>query len=522
MRTDRSIGCTAALALLAACPAGSLEGAGPEGTMGGKIIGMYVHQHWPYNHPYAARTWTLGDWCGYADGLKQLGYNTIMVWPMLETIPDPPTPSDRAMLDKMARVVDMLHSDFGMKVWIALCPNVGADSPRARQTSFEKRHFFYCDTRINPGDPAAMQRMIDRRAKLLAPLAKVDAVSIIDSDPGGYPGSTNAEFVALLGAHRRLFDRLRPGIELVYWMHVGWEGYCRFYNTGAFSWGTPQEKLDTLERLKELDPKPWGIANGLEFARKLNLQSRVISFSYGQIEGEPSFPMTNFGGDGAYKGGQNATKRGLMGNAQTHCVQLPNTFAFARGATGQSLTTDDYVRFADDLIPGQGRLIVRAWQATAGQDAAAMRAIAGELDALRNEQLVPGRLVGLLFGSPRRFITDLVMQLRVRAGFESLRSAVDRKQNPKEPFREFVTAVAAWQKQHGYENAWWWPGLNETLAKLNQPGITAVLSTQFSIESVPPPDWKGTGYDYTHTMLSLTESYTRRLIKAMKKAMKDM
>jgi len=27
-----------------------------------KILGMYVHQHWPYNHPYAARTWTLADW----------------------------------------------------------------------------------------------------------------------------------------------------------------------------------------------------------------------------------------------------------------------------------------------------------------------------------------------------------------------------------------------------------------------------------------------------------------------------
>ena len=47
-------------------------------------VGMYVHQHWPYKHPYAARTWTLEDWRGYADGLKKLGYNTIMIWPLLE------------------------------------------------------------------------------------------------------------------------------------------------------------------------------------------------------------------------------------------------------------------------------------------------------------------------------------------------------------------------------------------------------------------------------------------------------
>ena len=38
-------------------------------------------------------------------------------------------------------------------------------------------------------------------------------------------------------------------------------------------------------------------------------------------------------GDVAYQGGKDATERGLMGNAQTHCLQLPNTFAFARGGS---------------------------------------------------------------------------------------------------------------------------------------------------------------------------------------------
>ena len=72
------------------------------------VVGLYVHQHWPYKHPYAARTWTLEDWRGFAGGLKQLGYNTVKIWPMLETMPDPLTPSDRASLEKHRRVIDML------------------------------------------------------------------------------------------------------------------------------------------------------------------------------------------------------------------------------------------------------------------------------------------------------------------------------------------------------------------------------------------------------------------------------
>src|ERR1700749_4031321 len=79
------------------------------GGANGKVVGMYIHQHWPYKHPYAARTWTLEDYRGYARGLKQLGFNTLVIWPLLETMPDPLTPSDRAQLNTISKVIDMLH-----------------------------------------------------------------------------------------------------------------------------------------------------------------------------------------------------------------------------------------------------------------------------------------------------------------------------------------------------------------------------------------------------------------------------
>ena len=473
-----------------------------------RIIGMYVHQHWPYNHPYAARTWTVDDWRGYADGLKKIGYNTILVWPMLETMPDPLTPSDQANIAKIASVIDMLHKDLGMRVYLVLCANVGAHSEEAAKATFERRHFFSCDTRINPGDPAAVKRLIDWREKLLRPLAAIDGVAIIDSDPAGYPGSTIQEFVNLLSEHRKMFDRLRPGIELWYWMHVGWPGYCRFYQTGKFSWSTPEELLDTLARFKALNPEPWGIANGLASAEKLGIADRVISFNYGRIEAEPSFPMTNFGGNTAWEGGKSPTPRGVMGNAQTHCVQLPNTFAFARGAAGQPLTDADYVRFADDLLQGQGTRIVQAWQALAGKDATRMGELADTLEQLPDSALQPGRLKGLLFGDPRRFVNDLVMQLRLRAAYTSLVAAIQAKVDTKGPFARFVAATEIWQKQHGYENAWWWPELDETLRKLNAPAINAVLGSQFSIEAGPDPKSKLSPFEQVQANLRRTESYT--------------
>ena len=149
----------------------SVGGAATTNELPGNLVGMYIHQHWPYNYPYAARTWQVEDYRGYCGALKTLGYNTVMIWPLLETMPSPLTASDRANLKKIAAVIDMLHRELGMRVYIALCPNVGAKDGEARKAPFEKRHFFYCDTRVNPADPQALAPT-DRAAQGALPPAR--------------------------------------------------------------------------------------------------------------------------------------------------------------------------------------------------------------------------------------------------------------------------------------------------------------------------------------------------------------
>lgn len=498
----------------------------PRSTDSKGIIGMYVHQHWPYKHPYAARTWTVDDYRGYADGLTRLGFNTVMIWPLLEITPSPLTPSDRANLEKTARVIDVLHREFKMRVWLALCPNVAANNQEAAKYPLIQRHFFYCDTRVNPADPAAMAKMIAWRAELLRPLKQIDAVAIIDSDPGGYPGSTNQPFLDLLAAHRKMLAQLRPGIELYYWMHAGWQAYARLYETGVFRWGTADEARDVLTRLKKLNPEPWGITvnalgtlfpppdrTHLAIATRLGLASKAIGFSYGAIEGEPTFPMTNFGGDHAFSAGGTKAPRGVMGNAQTHCVQLPNTFAFSRGATGKPMTASDYLAFADDLIVGRGQVIVDGWKALASDNPAAKREMATKLEEISRTQLSTGPLKGLLFGDPRRFLTDLVMMLRLEAAFKDFVTAVDHHRGLKSSLQRFAVAAEVWQKQHGYECAWSWPKLAESLRGLKSPALAAVV------------DEKGQGqsaFERVEDGLRITETYTRRLIAAMHKADENM
>jgi len=489
-------------------------------AMPGKMIGMYVHQHWSYSHPYAARTWTLEDWRGYADGLKRLGYNTVMIWPMLETMPDPLTPSDTAHLDKMTRIIDMLHSEFGMWVYITLTPNVVAKDAEAAKYTFEDRPFFYCDDRVNPADTAACAAMMKWREQLLRPLAAMDGLTIIDSDPGGYPNSTNAEFVRLLADHQTLLNRLRSGIEVVYWIHAGWRAYGRFYATGVFEWGKDGEIEDTVRGLVDRLAEPWGITGArLSVVEQAGQGARMFPFPYGLIEGEPSFPMTNYNLDLAERIKKEIGPRGIMGNAQSHCLQLPNTFAFARGAQGHPVSEADYGSFAEDLIPGGGKRIADAWKALAGTDAAAMRAATDALSALKKGTLVAGPLRGLLFGDPDRFINDLILQLQQRAAFETFCAAafatpVDQPVLA-ETLGQFAMSSDAWQRVHGYKNMWVWPRMEEALRKVGDKGLDAVLVAR---------DYQGEGttpFDKLKDGFLRVETYTPRLIAAMKTAVES-
>jgi hypothetical protein len=497
-----------------------------DGPADNRLVGMYMHEAWVYCRPYAARAWTDGDWHNYLDGLHRLGFNLVSIWPLLETMPGPPTPSDQAKLDQHRRVIDMAHDEFGMKVWIILCPNVVPIDAYARRSSFENRSYYGSCLCINPGDPQAMKAMIVRREELLKPLAKMDGLVIIDSDPGGYPNSTNKEFVDLLMDHRRLLDRLRPdGIELVYWSWAGWQAYCRFCATGDFTWGTEQEFLETLSMLKERSPEPWGIAGPPGYARKLGMESKVIGFNYGAIEPEPSFPMTIFGtsaGGNPYQSGRDHGPRGVQANAQTHCIQLPGTFAFAQGARGLSLTDKDYLRFAEDLIPEQGARIFAAWQALGGLESEPLLHCAAELKPLLKKKIEPGPLNGLLLGDANRFAKDLYVMLRLKAACMYFIKATEQSRSVFQPFAEFVSWLDRWHVITGYDGWWYWRlngNVNESLLKLRAPALNEFLRNS-GVASMKTG--AGNSLDRFDAGYYRNETETSRLIHILKQTLWEM
>ncbi|HUT23583.1 MAG TPA: hypothetical protein VM492_04495 [Sumerlaeia bacterium] len=464
------------------------------------MLAMYVHTHWGYRRPYCARAWTLTDWENYLEGLVSLGFDSILFWPLLDCMPPRPNHSDRAFLEKAARVIDLAHDRFGLRFVVVVCPNT-IGNERADAFDYETRPYFACERKLNPASADDARLLLEGRRNQLAPLAAADGVAIIDSDPGGWVGSSNEEFVGLMRDQTAVFREFNPRATVDYWMLFGWENYNRFWERAA-AWqeGDPPPALlrpggtagaqvfaETLALMREHIAEPWGVfaswPEHVEATDALGLGSKRAFFPYGTIEGEPSFPLTNFTPDPIHRtiGGEivrTAYPRGLLGNAQSHCLQLPNTYCFSHFAQGGDPDALDLEGFAEDVLPGAGGVVARAWEAIGGGDAETRLSCAAALDNEIGRPRAKGRSSGLLFGDADRFLRDLAANLRIQAALSEFAGAVDSRKNAVPALRALMAHLHPYRERVGFVDAYGGPlaeAFNGRLAQLADPEIDRVL-----------------------------------------------
>jgi len=424
------------------------------------LLGMYVHTHWAYSNPYAARTWTEDQWRGYLRGLNRLGYNLVQIWPMVETMPLPLTPSDEEHLEKLERVIRFAHDELSMRVYIGVAPNVSANE-KAAQFPFQKRNYFDVEALINPADRKAMDQEFERRRVLLEPLDEVDGLWVIDSDPGGWKGSSVSDFVEILARHRELLDKIGSGIQLIYWMWAGWVDEYKWdpeTTENAQSWW-----VEALEGLKRLNPEPWAVhacwPGHFKSLQVTGTEARAHFYPYNLVEYEPAYPYTNWEPERIARAFEWASQfrypMGVLANSQTHCVQIPHAYAFSHFAQGGTLDKLDPIGFGERLIVGHGETLARAWHAmrmeietmSPEEPLEAARA----LQALLTESEIPtGDLEGLFFGSPRRYIEDLKLQLELWASILHLKEVKKPSDELRPALKRTVEALRAWQSRHQF------------------------------------------------------------------------
>ena len=458
------------------------------------MVGMYIHTHWAYRRPYAARTWTVEDWGGYLSGLHALGYDQVMVWPQLDCMPARPRPDDLAFLQVLREAIDIARGQFGMKTLLVCCANTMGNE-RAAAYPFLERPYFLCERKVNPRDPGEVGVFLESRRRLFEPLANAHGVAIIDSDPGGYIDSRNREFVDLVKGQIDAFRAHNAEGEFVYWMLAGWESYNRFWKAqrdeehpdpNMWEGWQGDDFGETLSLMTQAIEEPWWLLAWRDAHHtavdEAGLRDKAVYYPYGVIEGEPTYPVTNFDPRRIARdlpsGQLRRSPRGVMANAQTHCLQLPHTYAFAHLAQGGRFETLDFAVFADQLLPGLGSAVAEGWGQLEQGEPDARRRCAAALRNLRRGDLPTGPLRGLLFGDANRFLADLADNLDARAALAELGRAVESGAGIPLAVGQLLRALGPYQERHGYRDAYGGPFydlLNVPLKEIGDPTLDTVL-----------------------------------------------
>ncbi len=449
----------------------------------------YVHTHWSYRHPYAARTWTESDWRGFVQGIRNLGFDTVMLWPLLDCMPAEPNASDRAFLERVGRVIRFIRNDFGMRVFITAGPNA-IGNERSAEFAFEDRPYFHCDARVNPRDPEAVRAFLAGRQRQLSLIGPTDGLVVIDSDPGGWPGSRNAEFVDLAVAQAGLMRELNPQAHFFYWMWLGWEVINHMWASDRPTDGAAPPRptplavfSETLELMRQRMPEPWGLfatmPEHMTATENTGLVAKRLYNPYGLVEGEPSFPITNCTPAAirdrfAAEYTPERFPLGLMANAQTHAMQLPNTYLFAHFAQGGTEAGIDLPGFAARLLPAAADAIAAAWQALADGRPDLQHAAAEKLRPAVGRPHCVGDCGGLLFGDADRFLVDLIHSLEIHAALTEF-----ERDPQRERLRSLVPTVRAHLVRTGFVDAYYddrlFAAINKLVGRFADPGVDAAL-----------------------------------------------
>jgi hypothetical protein len=187
-----------------------------------KRCGFYLHGCWKYNYPFAVRSWKAADYHNMFLLLKEMGYNTVMLWPVLDAVPIPLSDADRRAVEQFRPIVDDARR-CGLETWLTLC--IVTCSPEIAQKPWLERSLYAHMKTVRLDDPKQSDAYLRHRDSLLSILNNADGYVTIDGDPGGYPGAKPADFAKVLLSDRKTIDRVgtHPRTQkIIPWIWAGW------------------------------------------------------------------------------------------------------------------------------------------------------------------------------------------------------------------------------------------------------------------------------------------------------------
>jgi len=425
-------------------------------------LGFYLHAGWNYDYPFAAHSWQRTDYADMFHFLKELGYDRVMLWPLIETIPPPLSTADARDLHEYRKIVTEAQRAH-LECWLVFCANLTV-RPETSTQRWNDRTLMPNIRVMHFDQPLEKSIYLEHRAKIISILNNADGYVTIDGDPGGYAGAKAEDFLNVFRADHDVLQKngTHPNSQKVMpWIWCGW---------GARGvWQEPiQPFVETeLNLLKTRLPAPNEFLIGqcrtpfacrrinVAAAQKISLTTRSSMICYESVEYEPAAPSAKLQFDeirSTLREEQSFLKdsRGLMANAQTPIMVLPGIYFFARAARDTNYLAKTDGQILDDFaqfLGGDPALLVPAWTCLRLD----LPQLPDALPSRLRQMKLKGKAARSIPGGAKRYVEILAAQVESRQ--QLLRAIAQPASSPGEAAQNLAQGAAAlihWWKQHRY------------------------------------------------------------------------
>ncbi len=394
--------------------------------------------------------------------LKELGYDRVMLWPLIETIPIPLSAADTRDLYQYREIVtEAQHARI--ECWLVFCANLTA-RPEASAKLWKDRTLMPNLRVMHFDNSPEKSAYLEHRAKIISILNNADGYVTIDGDPGGYAGAKPEDFLDVFRADHDVLQKYGThprSQKVIPWIWCGWG------TRGV--WQEPiQPFVETeLNLLKTNLPEPNEFLIGqcrspfacrrinVDLAQKLNLTSQSSMLCYESVEYEPATPSAKL----QFEEIRNTLReeqsflnnsRGLMGNAQTPIMVLPGIYFFARAARDTNYLSKSDGQILHDFakfLGGDPALLIPAWTCLR----LGLKELPDALPMRLREMKLKSKSARYIPGGSKRYVEILAAQVESR--LELLRAIEKPALTPEAAAQNYAHGAAAligWWKQHRY------------------------------------------------------------------------
>jgi hypothetical protein len=325
-----------------------------------------------------------------------------------------------------------------------------------------------CQKDMNPGDSQQFDTILAHFEALYKTVNNADGFCMIDSDPGGWPGSPLSDQTKIFNGARSLLNRYNVHAEktkLIDWMWLGWGRRPTGEDSGKKAVALMEE---TISNFKSNLTEPWELISGLypylESAKDQSVLNKTIYLQYGAIEMEPAFPSTNLGLDPVREVFDRVAHypelKGVMGNNELMSLQFPRTFYFFNTAWDTEYKNrqepEVLLELATQLYPDHKKLIADSFSGLREADPDKIHATLKQLTELVKSGNAghPGSIGRFLFPDNLTVARNLQFQLEIRFARQSLIRALNGKPDLNESARlveSYFDKLLAWNKETGWD-----------------------------------------------------------------------